>query len=1052
MMYFLNPGGRGLPPMRWCGQDHRLHRRAGGDWKDRCGIAGHTSRKYDIAGFAHETIGEERAMTHDLGRVVNVNLTVTDTSPLDFTPGPGPLGGPRFVILHFDNVNLKDGAELTVDLGYTMDVFRAGDGTDFWTRPADPSSGPIKIRITGGTGSAQINKYGSGEPAIPPGQMPGTTIGSQSNPDVFFQTNPYQEPIYETRLECNPGFLWQNAACTLPPITDAIRQKVAASVGIIVEVDSTEVSSCSGTLIAPDLFLTARHCLTDPNGEDIRSASVTFDYQTDCPSNKVAGSRFFKVIGEVATGVAPDGTENIATADDWVVVRLDAAPGELPPPLDIRDSMLMNGESIFTMHHPNGAVKKTQTNSYSGDGTASNILNFDYAGGSSGSSLFDSAGRIVGGPLHAGFGCSVTYAPIGNVKNALANPPGHPAPIDVMIVFDKSGSMSDPAPPINRTKLQEAQDAASLFVQLIRVGADDRLGLVTFSSGAHTDRTPIDVATAQPALVGPAPFTSGLIGGITTGGSTSIGKGLQLAIAAYGASANERAILLMTDGLQNTSPFVADVEGSLGATKVNAIGFGSDADIDGPLLTRIAHEHHGQFTRAIDGLSLRKFFGLSFGNIFEAGAITDPNYILRASQRESDPHKFDVCGEERITVVIGWDSPSTPLMAEIFTPSGKPIDAKASTAERGLTWAFWRIPLPHEGERDGTWQVKIARVPGHGEFQPEPTDVRYFFLVVCAGGPKLLPLPPPKRVYTGDPIDPRVGLHYRNRTTPRDAKVQLTIEAPRVALGQLVTNTGLQPPQPAADALDAFHATLQAIAKKNGGVLPVDPTTINLPLYDDGFHDDGAFEPDGIFNNRLKDLTRVEGTYHFHAVATYGDKCHARREAIWSLHVEPGIDPGRSTVTVVDVTGGPGGNHGTVVITPRDPYGNPLGPGRGGGFTVSSMPGVQLVGPVKDNGDGSYGISVIWDPTVTGTPGVVVQQPGRNPVPLTPPSAQPIPPAGPHDCSDAAGKLLDCLGLPDPDVACVRVTKVSVEIDLKDSVCCDDGKKKKGKDKDCGCK
>jgi uncharacterized protein (DUF58 family) len=60
-----------------------------------------------------------------------------------------------------------------------------------------------------------------------------------------------------------------------------------------------------------------------------------------------------------------------------------------------------------------------------------------------------------------------------------------------MIVFDRSGSMSSPAPPINRTKLDEAQDAASLFVQLVREGAGDRLGLVTFSSTAAVPTFPV---------------------------------------------------------------------------------------------------------------------------------------------------------------------------------------------------------------------------------------------------------------------------------------------------------------------------------------------------------------------------------------------------------------------------------------------------------------------------------------------------------------------------------------------------------------------------------
>jgi hypothetical protein len=198
-------------------------------------------------------------------------------------------------------------------------------------------------------------------------------------------------------------------------------------------------------------------------------------------------------------------------------------------------------------------------------------------------------------------------------------------------------------------------------------------------------------------------------------------------------------------------------------------------------------------------------------------------------------------------------------------------------------------------------------------------------------------------------------------------------------------------------------------------------------------------EPDGIFNNRLKDLTRVEGTYHFRAVATYGTGCRASREAIWSLHVEPGIDPGRSDVTVVNVTGVPGGSRGTLVIVPRDIYGNPLGPGRGGAFTVAPMPGVKISGTVKDRGDGSYGIGVTWGQLWP--PGVVVQQPDRDPVPLVPPAAS-VPPGTGENCNEVAGALLECLGLDDPDVKRVRVRSVCVEIDLKEP----------NREKNCGCK
>jgi len=293
-------------------------------------------------------------------------------------------------------------------------------------------------------------------------------------------------------------------------------------------------------------------------------------------------------------------------------------------------------------------------------------------------------------------------------------------------------------------------------------------------------------------------------------------------------------------------------------------------------------------------------------------------------------------------------------------------------------------------------------------------------------------------VYTGDPIDPLVGLHYLNGTTP-PAQVELSIEAPTIALGQLVTNAGLRPPATSADAVDAFHATLQAIQRQAGGVLPVPTSTVRVPLFDDGGHNDGAMEPDGIYNNQLRDLTRAEGTYHFRAVATYGEGCRATREAFWSIHVEPGIDSDRSDVMVVNVTDQPDGRHATLVIVPRDRYGNPFGPGRGDGFTVSPMPGVRVDGKVKDRGDGSYGVNVVWDVSVTPVPGVLVHQPDRDPVIMPPVTG--VPPRPERDCTDAAEKLLDCLGLQDPDVKRVRIKSVSIEVDLKES--------KHGKDSDC---
>ena len=94
-------------------------------------------------------------MSHFLGRRITDGRTFTQASPLTLIPGPGPHGGPHFVILHLDQVTLNGAAKLSVDLGYGTDVFPAGSGSDLWTRPIDTALSPITIRITGGTGSAR---------------------------------------------------------------------------------------------------------------------------------------------------------------------------------------------------------------------------------------------------------------------------------------------------------------------------------------------------------------------------------------------------------------------------------------------------------------------------------------------------------------------------------------------------------------------------------------------------------------------------------------------------------------------------------------------------------------------------------------------------------------------------------------------------------------------------------------------------------------------------------------------------------------------------------
>jgi hypothetical protein len=936
-------------------------------------------------------------MSHTCGRVVSVGTRIgpdsgSPPSPAGvweflFTPSPALMGGPpRFVMLHFSSMSFPGTSRLEVDVRYGTDTLAAASGADAWTRPVDPLPGPIRIRYfgSGTSGGVTLAEYGSGEPTQT--GTPGDPFGSLTNVDLFLHTSPYTEPIYESRLKCGGAFDWQNAACAASgSVEESAAKQVCCFVCVHRHGAALAVSTCSGTLIDNNIVLTAAHCLKATDDLEARSGSVCFGYQTACsPSTRPPGyaPKIFKVTRIIRRGSA-----------DWLLLEIDAPPGGTGiTPAQLRSSGVVTGEQVIAIHHPHGAVKKFQRRALVAN-TVFPVAGFDFAGGSSGSALFDSAGRIVGGALSSGplgsppDACSAGYTPATAILQELANPPVPPAPFDVVLVMDRSGSMSAPGLLPGRTKMQEARDAASLFVQLVRTGGGDRLGLVSFSTAAG--RPPDSSlgnadAAKKTELVGPPPYSTGRVGALSPGGMTSIGDGLAVALGALGpAGTNQRAILLMTDGLQNTPPMIADVEGGLGGTKVVAIGFGAESDLDSALLSRVARAHNGLYTRANDGLELKKFFSLAFGNIFAAGALTDPEVVLRESEQATQTFPFDVCDEARITAIVGWDRPTQDLILDLTTPAGATVSLTAPGVEtdRAQTWHFARVPLPFNGEREGTWQWSVRRLGGGGEFPPPAETVRLFVNVIADGGPRLEPVPETRRLYTGDSITPLVALRYENGSAPH-AHVALDVETPDAAVGEIVRAAGLSPPDATGDPVSGFHATLRQLGAGQPYHLPTRRETIEL--FDDGEHGDGAMEPDGVYGNQLAGVTRFEGTYRFHATATYGDPCPGRREAQWAIQVALGIDPDRSMVVVTDFGRGPDGRHtGQVVITPRDRYGNPLGPGRPEEVPVTGQPGTTVTG-VTDNGDGSYSVGTSWDPTVPGGPAVVVTQPDRPPVVVSP--------------------------------------------------------------------
>jgi hypothetical protein len=909
--------------------------------------------------------------------------TSPNTWAIDFVHTPAP-GGTKLLILHFQNVNLPGANRLEVDLGYDTDVFTSADGGDFWTRPINVhafASGNVPVRyITSGApaGSAQIDRYGRGERhAGQPGHP------SFSNSDPFLPDPVYTEPTYDPFWYCVDPPSWENVRCI--PGGD-IREQVARSVGMIVSVEGNEVSTCTVTLVDSDKVICAGHCHTPA---EALASSVIFGYETDCAGNRLPGynPRFHKVRASLK--------HRFDSGFDYSLLQLATAPAGIAP-IQLRHDLPALGEQVFGIHHPNGAVKKlSQPHASFATVTASGAMavrvptTFHVSGGSSGSGLFDTAGRIVG-VLSNGAPCSgsqLVYFPTATFLTQIAPAPPPPITRDVMLVIDRSGSMSE-GDGTGRLKIDAAKDAVSLFVQLVRSSTGNRAGLVSFSTAAGPPTFAIAAVTDpnKTALVGGPPYAGGLVGGLTPGGATSIGEGLDAARAQFPMpGANPRAMLLLTDGLQNTPRFIADVEPALAGIDVHAIGLGSDSNLDGALLSTLAAAHGGLYTRASSGLALLKFFAQAFGNIFEAGVLLDPEFDLPANQ-SAPPLEFRVCGEERVTAVVGWDRTDANLVVQLRTPGGTVIPAGAPGTESSLgrNWTYLKVPLPQGGERDGVWRVEVLRPGGGSEFPPPAPALRYFVNVIPAGGPKLLREPEGSYVYTGDDISPLLRVRQADGSWPDELEMELTVLRPDAGPGNLLSDAGLGASVVMdGDVIPARQATLQAIETATGKPA-IKYVEEHFTLKDDAANTRGSFEPGGSLGVGLTDFLRVEGNYTFHAKATYGE-CDGSRELVWTVHVDVGIDPGRTDVKTDPLGTGPDGQEcQRMTFTPRDKYGNRVGPGRGSDMAISARPGSTLTSPVLDLGNGAYRVDLCWDPASDSPPGIVVGQPGRTPVPIGP--------------------------------------------------------------------
>lgn len=175
---------------------------------------------------------------------------------------------------------------------------------------------------------------------------------------------------------------------------------------------------------------------------------------------------------------------------------------------------------------------------------------------------------------------------------------GEVVPVTTILVIDISGSMD------KGNKIGAARDAAKAYVNGMR--AEDQAGLITFDTNVYRVQ---EVTSDKAALIA-------AIDGLKTGSDTAMYDGILEATKALENVSGRKAILVLSDGLDNQSGATEeDIVNNVGPSglTVSAIGFGEpgasgQAGIDEAGLKSLTGRTGGQYAYVTDAATLSNIY------------------------------------------------------------------------------------------------------------------------------------------------------------------------------------------------------------------------------------------------------------------------------------------------------------------------------------------------------------------------------------------------------------------------------------------------------------
>lgn len=542
-------------------------------------------------------------------------------------------------------------------------------------------------------------------------------------------------------------------------------------------------------------------------------------------------------------------------------------------------------------------------------------------------------------------------------------PPGSSAlsrhPIDVILVLDKSGSMGWGLPgspwsssPRRSEVLNTALDQFfNLWMQTSEGDVHgDRIGVIHFDTNANpTTETGGDFFRPRGTNpVGPMHNWNQVLTAAkapTPSGTTAIGKGLNLALQRWIANPQnfDAAIVLMTDGEQNVPPEVIKLSSAdewalddpadgdppvplyLRRLPIHTIGFGAPGAVEAQLLAGVARQTGAGSSLATTALGLtdamkdallRTLKGNTLGLLArEQGSVSPATQVGTPTRLQVD------ASVRRVTFVLGWPDSRHSLDLVVRPVGVSDTVAPPVIQARGTNWTVLSYDIPTSGSI-GEWTATVRgrglNTPASYDLSAYSVDARLSYELHAN----------PQRVGTGDALLLAVEIGHDGqplRNIP--GGVRLRLARPEEGLGNILHSTTVRPDSPSGpDAPSPYNTKVLTLAADGDLLTLVEPQPrgTEIVLRDDGTGGDESAN-DGVYTATISD-TRTPGRYRFDVVLEWNDPRTGMIHRIESIEREVHVIPHPQN-TLVQVSDPARDGSMTVSITPRDRFGNFMGPG-----------------------------------------------------------------------------------------------------------------------------